>query len=34
MIEMKDIDGEPHITIPKSMWDRMWNLFNKIQSGE
>ena len=31
---MKDIDGEPHITIPKTMWDRMWNLFNKIEKGE
>jgi hypothetical protein len=34
MIEMKDIDGEPHVIVPKNIWDRMWDLFNKIESGE
>ena len=34
MIEMKDIDGEPHVLVPKSIWDKMWDLFDKIESGE
>ena len=34
MIEMKDIDVEPHVIVPKNIWDRMWDLFNKIESGE
>ena len=34
MIEMKDIDDEPHVIVPKNIWDRMWDLFNKIESGE
>ena len=34
MIEMKDIDGEPHVKVKKNIWDRMWDLFNKIESGE
>ena len=34
MIEMKDIDGEPYVIVPKNIWDRMWDLFNKIESGE
>ena len=28
---MKDIDGEPHVIVPKNIWDRMWDLFNKIE---
>ena len=31
---MKDIDREPHVIVPKNIWDRMWDLFNKIESGE
>ena len=27
---MKDIDGEPHVIVPKNIWDRMWDLFNKM----
>ena len=30
MIEMKDIDGEPHVIVPKNIWDRMWDLFIAI----
>ena len=34
MIEMKDVDGEPHVLVPKRIWDHMWDLFNKMESGE
>ena len=29
-----NIDGEPHVLVPKNIWDKMWALFDKIESGE
>ena len=34
MIEFKDIEGEPHVLVPKDIWDKMWDVFSKIESGE
>ena len=25
------IDGEPHVLVPKEMWDEMWEVFDKIE---
>ena len=30
MIE-QEIDGVPHVTIPKELWDRMWDVFDRIE---
>ena len=29
MIET-EIDGKPHVIVPKEMWDKMWNVFDRI----
>jgi predicted urease superfamily metal-dependent hydrolase len=31
MIE-QEIDGVPHVTVPKELWDRMWEVFDKIEN--
>ena len=30
MIE-QEIDGVPYVTIPKELWDRMWDVFDRIE---
>ena len=30
MIE-QEIDGVPHVTIPKELWDKMWDVFDRIE---
>lgn len=30
MIE-QDINGVPHVLVPKDVWDDIWEVFNKIE---
>lgn len=27
----QDVDGVPHVLVPKEMWDRIWDVFDKIE---
>lgn len=29
MIE-QEINGVPHVLVPKEMWDKMWDVFDRI----
>ena len=29
MIET-EIDGKPHVIVPKEMWERMWKVFDRV----
>lgn len=30
-MEEKIIDGVPHVLVPKDAWDKIWEVFGKIQ---
>ena len=28
----KEIDGVPHVIVPKELWDKMWEVFDRIEN--
>ena len=28
----KEIDGVPHVIVPKELWDKMWDVFDRIEN--
>ena len=26
----QDVDGVPHVLVPKEMWDKIWDVFDRI----
>ena len=31
MLRQEEIDGVPHVLVPKEDWDKIWEVFNKIE---
>ncbi len=27
----QDVDGVPHVLVPKEMWDKIWDVFDRIE---
>jgi hypothetical protein len=27
----QDVNGEPHVLVPKDVWVKIWEVFNKIE---
>ena len=27
----QDVNGKPHVLVPKDVWDKIWDVFNRIE---
>lgn len=27
----QDVNGEPHVLVPKEVWDKIWDVFDRIE---
>lgn len=28
----QDVNGEPHVLVPKEVWDKIWDVFDRIEN--
>lgn len=28
----QDVNGEPHVLVPKDVWDKIWDVFDRIEN--